>query len=65
MVKIISWKAGLVEGASIQRANKITPEEWQLYQDHLLRISKIASVDKVRGKIKETFDAIKKNGGFK
>ncbi len=64
VVKIISWKSGLVDGAVINKTNKITPKEWDAYRQHILTISKITSPEKVKAKLAETFKAIKKNGGF-
>lgn len=64
VVKIISWKTGLVEGASIQSDNKITQEEWDTYKKHTLKIP-TSNQDKVKDKIKETYEAIKRNDGFK
>lgn len=65
VVKIISWKAGILDGASITRQNKITPNEWNTYRKHILKISKTESKDRVMEKLKATQLAIKKNGGFK
>ncbi len=64
VVKIISWKAGLLDGASISQSNKITQSEWGRYRQHILKISKIESVDRVKGRLKETQQAIQKHGGF-
>lgn len=61
VVKIITWRTGLAEGFS---TNKITAEEWERYKKHLLNISKTDSVEKVKGKLKETYDSIKMRGGF-
>lgn len=64
VVKIISWRSGLLDGAIIQEQNKITPKEWDEYKKHLLRISKVESPEKVKEKINNTYEAIKKRGGF-
>ncbi len=64
VVKIISWKTGIVDGATITHDDKITPEEWQRYTKHLLTISKIDSVEKTKQKIADIEKAIKQNGGF-
>lgn len=65
VVKIISWKAGLHEGASVSEDNKITPREWSAYKTHILTISKLDSESKVKDKLTETYNAIKDHGGFK
>jgi len=64
VVKIISWKAGILDGAVITQSNKITKREWEKYRQHILRISKIDSVEKVKSKLKETQEAIQSHGGF-
>ncbi|MBI2011948.1 hypothetical protein HYS91_04220 [Candidatus Daviesbacteria bacterium] len=64
VTKIISWKSGLMDGASIKSENKITPKEWHTYKKHLTKISTSEGKDKVKNKIKETFRAIKEHGGF-
>lgn len=63
VVKIINWKTGLKNGASTQPDDKITSYEWQCYKQHLVEISK-ANPDKVKGKLEETYEAIKLHGGF-
>lgn len=65
VVKIISWKSGPMEGASIKLTDKITRDEWQRYRAHMLRISKTESEKRVKEKLEETYNAIKANGGFK
>lgn len=64
VVKIISWKTGIVDGAVITRDNKITPAEWKQYYEHLLEISKTDSVEKTKQKLADVQKAIKDNGGF-
>jgi len=64
VVKIISWKSGLMEGATIKNTNKITPEEWKRYKKHLLEISKTDHEDKTKLKLEKVYEAIKSNGGF-
>ena len=64
VVKILSWKFGLLAGALIQQNNKITNNEWNSYRQHLISISKIDSKDKISNKLKEIHKAIKNNGGF-
>lgn len=64
VVKIISWRSGLLDGAVIQESNKITPKEWDEYKKHLTRISKIDSPERVKEKLNETYESIKKRGGF-
>lgn len=65
VVKIISWKSGPMEGATIKKTDKVTPDEWQRYRTHILRISKTESEKRVREKLDDTYKAIKANGGFK
>ena len=64
VIKIISWKAGLLDGAIINSDNKITKKEWSNYRDHILNISKIESSEKVNSSLKETQESIARNGGF-
>jgi hypothetical protein len=64
VVKIISWKSGLQQGAAIIPSNKITPKEWANYKKHIQKISKTLSSEEVNKKLKEAEAAIKKNGGF-
>lgn len=65
VVKIIIWRSGKLDGTNLLASNKITPKEWATYKKHMLNISKIESVEKVKAKIEETRQAIKANGGFK
>lgn len=64
VVKVISWRFGILDGASIIESNKITKKEWGRYKKHILAISKIESVEKVKGRLKETWDSIQTHGGF-
>ena len=64
VVKIISWKTGIVDGAVITRDDKITAAEWKQYTTHLLEISKTDSVEKTKQKIADIKEAIISNGGF-
>ena len=64
VVKIISWKTGIVDGAVITRDDKITAAEWKQYTTHLLEISKTDSVEKTKQKIADIKEAITSNGGF-
>ena len=64
VVKIISWRSGLLDGAVIQESNKITAKEWDEYKKHLLRISKVESPERVKEKLNETYESIKKRDGF-
>src|SRR5437588_102796 len=58
VVKIISWKSGS------SQVNKITTREWTNYRQHILRISKTESPDRVKGKLEATKEAIQNHGGF-
>ncbi len=64
IVKIISWKAGLQEGAAINQNNKITPEEWEKYRQHVFATYKPEGKAKAEEKIKEAEEKIRANGGF-
>jgi hypothetical protein len=64
VVKIISWKAGILDGAVITESNKITKREWEKYRQHILRISKTESVEKVKDRLKETQQSIQSHNGF-
>lgn len=64
IVKIISWKTGLVDGADVKLSDKISDTEWQKYRKHLLTISKTDSQLKVKEKLKEIYNTIKTRGGF-
>ena len=64
VVKIISWRFGILEGASIIDSNKITQKEWDKYRKHILSISKVESAERVKEKLKETQASIQQNGGF-
>ena len=64
VVKIISWKTGIVDGAIITQDDKITADEWKQYYNHLLEISKTDSVEKTKQKLADVQQAIKEHGGF-
>ena len=64
VIKIISWRSGILDGAIIDHSNKITRTEWSKYQKHIITISKTDSAEKVKGKLKETKEAIQAHGGF-
>ncbi len=64
VVKIISWKSGLLEGGLIKATDKITPKEWNTYHKGRVKISSDFGKDKVRSSLKEIKAFIKKQGGF-
>ena len=64
VVKIISWKTGPLEGASIKKDDKVTPDEWKKYSQHLLNISKSESEKRIQQKLREVHEAIAEHGGF-
>lgn len=64
VVKIISWNNGLPDSIAVKTNNKISNEEWSKYKTHLLNISKIDSVEKVKNKIQDIYSSIKSKGGF-
>lgn len=64
VVKIISWKTGPLEGAVIKETDKITPDEWKKYSQHLMDISKSDSEKRIQRKLQEVHEAIAAHGGF-
>lgn len=63
VMKVISWKAGPLEGAAISKNDKITPEEWEAYSKHVHNTYKEGK-DLAKKKLEEAHAAISKNGGF-
>lgn len=61
VVKIISWKSGSLGSSCL---NKITNREWSNYRQHILKISKTESPDRVKGKLEATREAIQNHDGF-
>lgn len=64
VVKIISWKSGLMDGALITENDKISRSEWNRYEKHLINISKSQSERTLKSKLKDIYQAIEKHGGF-
>lgn len=64
VVKIISWKEGLLEGGSVKITDKVTSKEWNTYTKHLIKTNTSYTKQKVLSNLKETEDLIKQNGGF-
>ncbi len=64
VVKIIIWKSGKLDSTSITKSNKVTPQEWNKYQNHMLNISKTESVERVKDKLNQTKQDIRDHGGF-
>ncbi len=64
VVKVISWKSGLLEGGSVKTANKITNKEWNLYCDRLVKTNTTYGKPKVLADLKEIKKLIKEHGGF-
>jgi hypothetical protein len=64
VVRIIRWKDGNFENVNSGIPAKITPKEWQMYQKKSIQMNVTHSKDRVAATIKETWDNIKKNGGF-
>lgn len=63
VVKIINWQSGSLANNS-KNTNKITSDEWQRYRQHLRGIYKLVDEKVAKEKLKETYKAIKDNGGF-
>ncbi len=64
VVKIISWETNSQDSTAMRNLNKITAQEWLMYEKHLLNTSKIESEAKVRSRLAETYQSIKDNLGF-
>ena len=64
VVKIISWRTGIIDRALVKTSDKITPAEWQKYKKHILTISKTEPKEVVKNRLDETYASIKKNRGF-
>ena len=64
VVKIISWKDGLLEGGIIKITDKISSKEWNVYFKRILKMNTSYSKERVLLSLKETKDLITKNGGF-
>lgn len=65
VIKIISWKTGILEGSAVGSDDKISLSEWEKYKQHLLSISKSEREKVVLGKLSLIHDAIESHGGFK
>lgn len=64
VVKIISWKDGLLEGGVIKFSDKISSKEWNVYFKRIIKMNTSYSKERVLSSLKETKDLIIKNGGF-
>ncbi len=64
VVKIIRWETESTENQRERNISKITHDEWNKYTKHLLGIYQPDSRDKIKDKLKKTYEAIKGNGGF-
>ena len=64
VVKVISWSDGLVNNGVVTQNNKITFKEWRTYVERSLLISKDGDISKIKSKLKETEELIKKFNGF-
>lgn len=64
VIKIISWRSGLVEGASIQSDNKISVLEWDEYSEYMLKISNVEHIEKTKDRLNKTHLEITNNNGF-
>lgn len=64
VVKILSWKEGLSgSGVKISR-DKISPKEWKLYSERILKNNVTYNKDRVLRDLKETQEKIAQFGGF-
>lgn len=64
VVKIISWKSGLLEGGTVKQVNKISAREWRTYCEHSLRINVTYGKSKTQEDLKELKKIIHDFGGF-
>lgn len=64
VVKIISWKSGLVKGGMVTKDHKITAEEWKTYFDRTLQINTTYGRQRVLSDLEETRTRISNHGGF-
>lgn len=64
VAKIISWETGSMDSIAVKTLDRITNSEWSIYKDHILAIATVETVEKVKEKLDQTFENIKKNGGL-
>lgn len=64
VVKVIIWKDGLSETETRKLINKISLKEWRVYCQHMVKTNVTYGREKVLANLKETWQIIKKHGGF-
>ncbi len=64
VVKIISWKDGLLSGGMVKSKDKITPKEWDTYYKRTIKTNSTYDKQRVLSTLKKTQELIKKHGGF-
>lgn len=64
VAKIISWETGSMDSIAVKSLDRITDSEWSIYREHILGIATAETVEKVKQKLDQTFEDIKKNDGL-
>lgn len=64
VAKIISWETGSMDSIAVKSLDRITETEWSIYKEHILGIATAETVEKVKAKLAQTFEDIKRNDGF-
>lgn len=65
VVKVINWKDELLDGRIERLTDKISPKEWNIYCQHMIRTNVTYGRQKVLESLKETRKIIQEHGGFK
>ncbi|EKD90247.1 MAG: hypothetical protein ACD_31C00072G0003 [uncultured bacterium] len=65
VVKIIRWETESTDHPLNQVIDKITGLEWSKYKTHILGSYQIDNQERIKSKIKQTYETIKQRGGFK
>lgn len=64
VVKVISWKGGLVDGGVVKQTDKISSAEWDEYCKRTIKTNVTYSKERVLSTLDETKKAIAHHGGF-
>lgn len=64
MVKVILWKAE-VPSNIVSFTEKISTSEWKVYCKRMVKINEARGKSKMQDILKDTWEKINKNGGFK
>lgn len=64
VIKIISWREGVLEGATFRAKDKITYKEWVTYYQRTLKTNITHSRERVLADLRHTKSMIKEHGGF-